>query len=167
MTAKYIGDNKLQEIPEMEMPIFVWMGNKKEDIANRSKHSILMDEYNRQLTACKTCPINGTHSFKEGEVYEEGKDFKLQYQTRNGEGSKWFETEYFPIDNVRDEDKRFVAIPLQEPQESEEMKPRIISAIVKEIQTMSPYMQPDRIKDCAERIYNVMKLDGTIKSNHP
>lgn len=82
---------------------------------------------------------------------------------------KWLECSKSTYDLVQGKEQTRIgpAIPLQEPQESEEMKPRIISAIVKEIQTMSPYMQPDRIKDCAERIYNVMKLDGTIKSNHP
>jgi len=74
MKATYIGDNKLREVPEMANPEkeSYWGGDKRQ-------FGIDLTKYNKQLAACKEYPISGTHNFKEGEVYEEGKDYIIDH----------------------------------------------------------------------------------------
>jgi len=77
--AIYIGNNKLKEVPEMEEPNIL-------NYVSYSNYLFDHSRWNDQLAACKEYSIVGTHSFVEGESYEEGNDYELAVGIKRGDG---------------------------------------------------------------------------------
>lgn len=115
MKAIYIGDDKLKEIPEMENPEAHYQRTGKLYSGDE------MRQLKKQIAASKEYPISGPHNFKEGEVYEYEKDFKIEEQF--WEGTSWLPTKHLVNCKVKEGTKtRTIAIPLpqEQPKETED-----------------------------------------------
>lgn len=127
MSKAICTNGQLREVPEMAHP----------DLLNyETVESFAFDlkRFGEQEKACKEYPIIGTHSFKEGEVYEEGRDYKIgerEVQIKADGHLSWTTQE--------------VAIPLQEPTETEDELWDEVAMIIAAKQAVG-YVSPETVK---------------------
>ena len=87
---------------------------KELDFSSHMLYSLAHREW--EMLSDKTYPIIGTFTGKEGDIWEEGKDFEFKYQLKISDWFNIVDKKFFE-ETVDSTEKRIVAIPITQPEE--------------------------------------------------